>query len=57
MYRTHSNGVACVADPDPGSGGFLPLDPGSGMVNKSGTAVGINNPDHISKSFEKIFLG
>jgi len=49
--------VACVADPDPGSGGFLPLDPGSRMVNKSGTAVGINNPDHISKSFEKIFLG
>jgi hypothetical protein len=39
-----------VADPDPGP--FGPLDPGSGTRKKSGS--GMNNPDHISESLEKI---
>ncbi len=34
-----------VADPDLGSGAFLP--PGSGMGKKSGSGFGMNNPDHI----------
>jgi hypothetical protein len=50
-----------VADPDPGSGDFS--TPGSGIWDgkklnpdpKSGP--GMNNPDHISESLEKNFLG
>jgi hypothetical protein len=38
---------------DPGSGAFL--TPGSGMSKKSGSGSGMNNTDHISKSFETIF--
>jgi hypothetical protein len=44
-----------VADPDPGSGAFLTLDPGSGMGKKSGSVSGMNNPDHISERLETIF--
>jgi hypothetical protein len=43
--------VISVADPDPGSSAFWPMDPGSGM-EKSGS--GINISDHISKSFVTI---
>ena len=32
-----------VADPDPGSGAFCPLDPGSGMGRKSETGSGIRD--------------
>ncbi len=45
-----------VSDPDPGSGAFLALDPGSGMGRKSRSRYGMNIQDHISKSL-KIFLG
>jgi hypothetical protein len=38
--------VTSFADPDSGSGAFL--TPGSGMVKKSGSGSGMNNPDHIS---------
>ncbi len=31
------------------------LTPGSGMGKKSGSGSGMNNPDHISDSFETIF--
>jgi hypothetical protein len=48
-----------VSDPDPRSGAFLTTgsDPGSGMGKKSGSGSGsgMNNPDHISESFETIF--
>jgi hypothetical protein len=30
-------------------------DPESGMGKKSGSGSGMNNPDHISESFEKVF--
>jgi hypothetical protein len=33
-----------VANPDPGSGAFLALDPGSGM-EKFGSGIRINIPD------------
>jgi hypothetical protein len=52
IYLTSS-----VADPDPGSGAFLTLDPGSGMGKKSGSGSVMNNPDHISYSLETIFWG
>jgi hypothetical protein len=38
-----------VADPDLGSGAFLPLDPGSGMGKK------MNIADYFSESVESIF--
>jgi hypothetical protein len=38
-----------VADPDPGYGAFLTLEPGSGMAKKSRCASGMNIPDHISE--------
>jgi hypothetical protein len=41
-----------IADPDPGSGAFMP--PGSGMGKISGFVTGMNNPDHISESLETI---
>jgi hypothetical protein len=44
-----------VAGPDPGSGIFFTLDPGSGMGKKSGSEM--KNPDHVSQSLETIFLG
>jgi hypothetical protein len=37
---------------DPGSDAFLTL--GSGMGKKSGSGVGMNNPDHNSESLETI---
>jgi hypothetical protein len=43
-----------VADPDPGTGAFL--TPGSGRGKKSGSGSRTNIPDHISESFETIFL-
>jgi hypothetical protein len=48
-----------VADPDPGSGIRCLLTPGSGIQDgkKSGSRSGMNNPDHISESFETIFWG
>jgi hypothetical protein len=45
-----------VADPDPGSGAFLPLDLGSGMGKKTGTGSGMINLDHIFESLETNFL-
>ncbi len=44
---------------DPASGAFLPLDPWSGMGQKSGSGIesGMNNQDHISESLETIYLG
>jgi hypothetical protein len=42
-----------VADPDPGSGVFL--TPGSGMGKKSGPGSGMNNPGHISESYNQFF--
>jgi hypothetical protein len=45
-----------VANPDPVL--FLPLDPGTGMGNKSGSKVpesGMNISDHFSKSLETSF--
>jgi hypothetical protein len=43
----------CCGSVDPGSGAFL--TPGSEMGKKSES--GMNIPDHISESFEKIFGG
>jgi hypothetical protein len=45
------------ADPDPGYGAFLTLDPRSGMDKKSGSESGMNNPNHNPESLETIFLG
>jgi hypothetical protein len=42
-----------VADPDLRSDAFLTR--GSGMGKKSGSGSGMNIPDHISQSLEKIF--
>ncbi len=42
-----------IRDPVP----LGPLDPGSGMGEKSGPGSGMNNPDHISESLETIFGG
>jgi hypothetical protein len=39
-----------ILDPVP----FGPLDPGSGMAEKSGSGSGMNKPDHISESLETI---
>jgi hypothetical protein len=47
-----------VVDPDPWSVAILTLgirDPG--WVKKSGSGSGMNNPYHISKSLETVFLG
>jgi hypothetical protein len=33
--------IISVADPFPGTGAFLPLNPGSGMGKKSGSGFGI----------------
>jgi hypothetical protein len=33
-----------------------PLDPGSGMGRKSASGSGMNNPDHIFKNIETIFI-
>jgi hypothetical protein len=42
---------------DEGSGAFLTLTPGSGMMGKkTGSGSGMNNPDHISKGLETNFL-
>jgi hypothetical protein len=49
--------VTSVADPDPGSGAFLPLgirDPGWEKIR---IRIGMNNPDHISESLKNDFLG
>jgi hypothetical protein len=35
---------------------FWPLDLGSGMGGQSASGSGMNNPDHIFKSLETIFL-
>jgi hypothetical protein len=43
-----------VADPNPGSGTFLPLDPGSGMGKKSRSGIQIRFLDNISESLEII---
>jgi hypothetical protein len=51
-FRKHDP-LSRVADPDPGSGVFCPLDPESGIGNKSGS--GMNNLGHISESLETIF--
>jgi hypothetical protein len=44
-----------IRDPMP----FWPLEPGSGMVKKSGSGFGvnINNTDHISESLNNFFFG
>jgi hypothetical protein len=57
MYFTAkiSRKVSSVADPDPGSGAFL--DSGFGMGRKSGSGLGMNNPDHISEGLGNNFLG
>jgi hypothetical protein len=47
--------VGSVADLDPGSGAFWPLDPGSRMGKKSGSGSEMNKPDHISESLGIIF--
>jgi hypothetical protein len=62
-----------VFDPDPGSGirapvPFWPLDLGSGIQDQDpgwvksqdpdlGSGSGMENPDHISGSWETIFIG
>jgi hypothetical protein len=47
-----------VADPDPGSGAFLPLDPGSGSDirdgEKSGSVSGMNIPNNFSESLQTV---
>ncbi len=45
-----------VADPDPGSGAFWPLDPESGLGKKSRAGSGMNIPDYNSESLNN-FLG
>jgi hypothetical protein len=45
-----------VADPDPRSGAFLALHPGSGIGKTSGSGSGMNDPDHISESLKQFFL-
>jgi hypothetical protein len=45
--------VGAVADPGPVSNAFLTLR--SGLGKKSGSGSGMNIPDHISESLEKIF--
>ncbi len=45
--------MTSVADPDPGSGGFL--NPGSRMGKKSRSGSGMSFPHHISESLETIF--
>ncbi len=44
-----------VADPDPGSGAFLHLDPGRVKSQDPDPGFGMSNPDHSSKSLETIF--
>jgi hypothetical protein len=41
---------------DPGSGAFLPLDPGSDMEINQDPVSGMNIPDHISESLGNSFL-
>jgi hypothetical protein len=47
-----------VAEPDPGSGAFLPWirDPVSGKGKKSRSGCGMNFPEHISEGLETIFF-
>jgi hypothetical protein len=48
--------VVCgVADPDPGSGVFWPLDPGSRMEKNIDPGSGINIPDLIFENFASVF--
>jgi hypothetical protein len=47
-------GSSSDADPDSGSGDFLPLDPG---WKKSESGSGMNIPDNFSESLETVFLG
>ncbi len=44
-----------VADPDPGSGVFWPLDPGSRMEKNIDPGSGINIPDLIFENFASVF--
>ena len=41
---------------DPGLGAFLTLGSGMGRKSASGSGIRDNNPDHIFKSLETIFL-
>ncbi len=48
-----------VADPDPRSGAFLNLDPGSGMGKKSGSGIRIRDeqPESYFRELRKHFFG
>jgi hypothetical protein len=45
-----------VADPDPGLGAFLTSGSGVGEGQHPDPGSGMNNPDHIVKNLETIFL-
>ncbi len=54
LCNTYLGIRSSVTDPDPGSSAFLTS--GSGMGKKSGSRSGMNNPNHNSKSLERIFF-
>ncbi len=55
-HLQHDKVLSSTRDPDPGSGAFLALDPGSGRGKKSRSGSGMKKPDHISECLETLLF-